>query len=111
MMPEQGEARIPTPEDQDQAFQAARRSSRSANVRNKQAALDACIEPHVRLIECFKENHSFSDCTELQKEFWACYKKERGILKSQIVAWLSTKTGRGNQSDNEAMVVDSLSDQ
>ena len=72
--------------------------SRSSNARHKQqASVDACIDSHSALIECSKEKQAFADRSRLQKEFWECYPKERGFLKSQLTTWFSTKIGlRGN---------------
>ena len=102
-MAENGEGdTAPTPEEQQKAFQEARRMSRSANARHKQAAVDACIDSHAALIECFKEKQAFADCSQLQKEFWECYTKERGFLKSQLTNWFSTKIGLRGKPDESA---------
>uniref|UniRef100_A0A061R0N7 COX assembly mitochondrial protein n=1 Tax=Tetraselmis sp. GSL018 TaxID=582737 RepID=A0A061R0N7_9CHLO len=76
-------------ESEEEAFRAALRLPPDVNANNKKAALDACLEEHAELLQCFSKSWSSRSCLELQKKFWECYRRERGFSRTVFSSVLS----------------------
>ncbi|KAJ7542525.1 hypothetical protein O6H91_10G110100 [Diphasiastrum complanatum] len=60
----------------------------------KQTALAACATEHEALINCLGKG-AFVNCSSLQRSFWDCYAKNRGVRGNKIAAWFAAPTLSG----------------
>ncbi|KNC50199.1 uncharacterized protein AMSG_06344 [Thecamonas trahens ATCC 50062] len=76
-------------------YEAAKTKTPEENAADKAEALRKCHEPHEALLRCYKDS-LIPVCLSEYKEFWACFRRERGFARISISAPASAGGSKGD---------------
>ncbi|KAK8830642.1 hypothetical protein WA577_004371 [Blastocystis sp. JDR] len=84
-------------EKEVQAFREESGLAREVQEEFKREALRKCNDLHKALLDCYEKKYF---CGTVEKEFWDCYRKERGYKRSKVSAWAYRMHNRVSGQDD-----------
>jgi hypothetical protein len=76
-------------ERERQEYERARKLEEDVREEEKQKAIQRCSKDHQIMMKCLENASAWNGlCIEESKQFWSCFRRERGFLQLRVKKWL-----------------------